>query len=65
MTWDQVHDNWQEFKGSAKQKWSKLTDGELEQIRGKRDQLEGRLQEVYGYSKEQAQREVDEWSRSL
>lgn len=65
MTWDEIQNDWQKFKSSAKQQWSKLTDGEIEQTLGKRDQLEGRLQEVYGYSKEQAQREVEEWSRSL
>lgn len=41
---------------------AKLTDDDLEYIAGKKDQLIGRLQERYGYSREEAEREVDSWS---
>jgi uncharacterized protein YjbJ (UPF0337 family) len=51
------------MKGKAKEKWGRLTNDDLEVIRGKRDQLVGRLQERYGYAKEEAEREVDDWSR--
>jgi uncharacterized protein YjbJ (UPF0337 family) len=30
-------------------------------IAGKRDQLEGKIQERYGYAKDQTQREIDTW----
>ena len=33
-------------------------------INGRRDQLEGKIQERYGYAKDQAQREIDDWYRS-
>ena len=32
-------------------------------INGKRQELTGRLQERYGYAKEQAEREIDDWMR--
>ena len=31
----------------------------------KRDQLEGKIQERYGYGREQAKKELDDWSNSL
>jgi uncharacterized protein YjbJ (UPF0337 family) len=65
MNWDQVAGKWKEFKGQVKQKWAKLTDDDLELIAGKRDEMAGRLQQRYGYAKEQAEKEVDEFTRNL
>jgi uncharacterized protein YjbJ (UPF0337 family) len=65
MNWDQVSGKWMQFKGQVKQKWGKLTDDDLEVIAGKRDQMAGKLQERYGYGKEQAEKELDEFSRTL
>lgn len=61
MHWDIIAGNWKQFSGSIKQKWGQLTDDELVQINGQREQLEGMLQSKYGYSREQAQREIDDW----
>ena len=44
-----------------KEKWGKLTDDDLNVIAGKKEQLVGRLQERYGYSKEQAEKELNSW----
>jgi uncharacterized protein YjbJ (UPF0337 family) len=65
MTWDQIEGNWKQFKGKVKEKWGKLTDDDLTAIEGKKDQLAGKLQERYGYAKEQAERELDDFSRAL
>jgi hypothetical protein len=43
---------------------SKLTDDDFAKINGERDKLVGRIQERYGYAKEQAEREVDDWERA-
>jgi uncharacterized protein YjbJ (UPF0337 family) len=48
-------------EGTVKEKWEKLTDDDLDVIEGKRDQLIGRLQERYGYSKDQAEKELKSW----
>jgi uncharacterized protein YjbJ (UPF0337 family) len=65
MNWDQVAGKWKEFKGQVKQKWGKLTDDDIEVIAGKRDQLAGKLQQRYGYAKDQAEKELDEFTRTL
>jgi uncharacterized protein YjbJ (UPF0337 family) len=48
-------------KGKIKQKWGQLTDDDLAQINGRRDQLEGRLQQRYGLAKDLVRKEVDDW----
>ena len=63
MNWDQIAGNWKQFKGHVKEKWGKLTDDDLDVIEGKKDQLVGRLQERYGYSKEQAEKELKIWDK--
>ena len=65
MNWDLVKGNWKQLTGKVKEKWGKLTDDDLTTIEGRRDQLAGKLQERYGYGKEQAERELDDFSRAL
>jgi len=47
--------------GKVKEQWGKLTDDDLMQINGNREQLEGKIQQRYGYTKDQARQEVDNW----
>ena len=47
-------------QGQGKEQWSRLTDDELNQAAGRRDQLIGKVQERYGYARDRAEREVDE-----
>ena len=65
MNWDQIEGNWKQYTGKAKEKWGKLTDDDLIVIAGKRDVLEGKIQEHYGIAKEQAQKELEEFSKEL
>lgn len=65
MNWDIIQGKWKELKGKVQAKWGDLTDDELDQIEGRREELVGRLQQRYGKTKEQAEREVDEWMNSL
>ena len=62
MNQDQMEGKWKQLKGSVKQRWGKLTDDDVAILSGKRDELVGKLQERYGITKEQAQREADEWA---
>jgi uncharacterized protein YjbJ (UPF0337 family) len=64
MDWNRIEGDWKQIKGSVKERWGKLTDDDLTIIRGRRDQLEGKLQERYGYAKERARREIEDWYRS-
>jgi uncharacterized protein YjbJ (UPF0337 family) len=63
MNWDRIQGNWKQFTGKVKEQWGKLTDDELAQINGDREQLEGVIQARYGYAKDQVRQEVDEWLR--
>lgn len=65
MNWDQIAGRWIELKGKVRAKWGKLTDDDLAVIAGKRDQLAGILQQRYGLVKEQAEKELDEFAKSL
>lgn len=58
MNWDTVAGNWTQFKGKVKEQWGKLTDDELDQIGGKRDQLIGKIQEAYGIGKDEAEAQI-------
>jgi uncharacterized protein YjbJ (UPF0337 family) len=61
MNWDRIEGNWKQFTGTAKAKWGKLTDDHLDVIAGKRDHLAGKIQEMYGLTKEAAGRQIDQW----
>jgi uncharacterized protein YjbJ (UPF0337 family) len=62
MNWDIVKGDWKQFSGQVKEKWGKLTDDDLTAINGQRDQLEGKLQERYGYAKDEVKKQVDSWT---
>jgi uncharacterized protein YjbJ (UPF0337 family) len=65
MNWDQVKGNWKQLRGKAQQAWGDFTDDELDVIEGKREELIGRLQSKYGYTKEKAEEEADSWVQKL
>lgn len=52
---------WKQLKGAVKEKWGKLTDDEVDQIGGKAENLIGKLQEKYGYTREKAEEQIDEF----
>lgn len=65
MNWDSIEGNWKEWKGSAREKWGEMTDNELQEAKGEREQLVGLVQQKYGKAREEAEREVDEWRAGL
>ena len=65
MNWDQIEGKWKQFSGSARERWGKLTDSDWHVVGGKKDQLVGRIQERYGIARDEAERQADEWSRTL
>jgi len=56
--------NWKQIRGTIREKWGELTDDELDQIAGKRDKLAGVLQERYGYTQMEAERQIDDFLES-
>ena len=65
MNWDQVEGKWKQFKGEAREKWGKLTDDDLDVINGRRQQLVGIIQERYGVAREVAEKQADEFVKTL
>ena len=65
MNWNQIEGNWQQYKGQVRQTWAKLTDDDLARMNGKREELVGRLQERYGYTKEMAERKIDAFLKMI
>ncbi len=65
MNSEHMEGMWNQIKGSIKEKWGKLTDDDLTMIAGKRDQFIGKLQERYGTAKEQAEKDIDAWMKTI
>lgn len=61
MNSDQLKGQWKQAKGAVKEKWGKLTDDDLLTIEGNQDRLIGRIQELYGITREAAEKQVKEW----
>ncbi|MAT43581.1 MAG: hypothetical protein CL609_14685 [Anaerolineaceae bacterium] len=56
---------WKQLRGEVQKKWGELTNDDLDQIEGQSTKLAGKLQERYGYSKEEAEREIDKFMREM
>ena len=65
MKWHEVETQWTEFAGSARAHWNKLIDDDWQAITGTKGHLIGRIQKRYGITREEAERQVDEWSDAL
>lgn len=65
MNWDQIQGKWKQAYGSLQKQWGKLTNDDLDKIKGDRIRLAGLLQERYGRTKEEIERELDSWARTF
>lgn len=61
MNWDRIEGSWKQFKGSAQVQWGKLTNDDLDVVKGNREKLVGRIQANYGIARDEAERQVDDW----
>ncbi len=61
MNEDILKGNWKQLRGELRKMWGDLTDDDLDVIAGERDKLEGKLQERYGYAKDDARQRVNDW----
>jgi len=64
-TWDRIAGNWTQWKGRVRECWGKLTDDQLDVVAGRREQLSGRIQEAYGVTRDEAERQLNNWQRNL
>ena len=65
MDWDRISGNWAWWRERVQERWCRLTDDHLDLIAGRREQLAGRIQEVYGLSRMEAERQLRNWERNL
>ena len=64
MNWDIVEGNWKQFKGKVKAQWGNLTDDQLDVIAGKRVELAGRIQEAYGVTLDEAEKQIERFEQA-
>ncbi len=62
-TKDMLEGKWKELKGKVRNQWGKLTDDDIERVKGKTEELAGILQQKYGYGKVQAEKEINDWMK--
>ncbi len=62
MIWYEIAGDWQQFTAMVKEKWGNLTEADLTTFGGKREQLSSLLQKKYGYAREEAERQINEFS---
>jgi uncharacterized protein YjbJ (UPF0337 family) len=64
-TWNKVSGNWKRMRGAIKEQWGKLTHNEIRAAQGRRDVLNGYIQTRYGIDREAADKQIDEWLKTL
>lgn len=64
-SWENIKGKWKKFSADIKDKWTELTDDYIESCEANRDRLIGKLQELYGMSEDEAEREVAAMERKL
>lgn len=65
MNQDTIKGQWKQLGGSIKAKWGKLTDDDLKVAEGNSEYLAGKLQERYGVARDEAEKQVKEFEKSL
>jgi uncharacterized protein YjbJ (UPF0337 family) len=62
MQWHEVERSWPQLQHRVRRHWSRLTQEDVAEMSGKREALVRRLRERYGFSRQQAEREVEAWA---
>jgi uncharacterized protein YjbJ (UPF0337 family) len=65
MNWDRIEGNWKQLKGNVKEQWGKLTDDRLGVIAGQREHIAGKIQERYGISKDEMEKQFNDWQKRM
>ncbi len=63
MNWEIAEGNWKQFKGKVQAQWGKLTDDQLDVIAGKRVELSGKIQEAYGITLDEAEKQIKDFEK--
>ena len=65
MNKDTFEGKWEQVKGGVQKKWEKLTNDDLDVIKGNTKILVGKLQERYGMTIEDAEKEIEKYDYKL
>jgi uncharacterized protein YjbJ (UPF0337 family) len=65
MNKDIIAGRWKQLKGKAQAQWGKLTDDVFDVAEGNTQYLAGKLQEKYGWARERAEQEVEDFSKQF
>jgi uncharacterized protein YjbJ (UPF0337 family) len=65
MDWERISANWSHWRDRVRERWSRLTEVELTAIAGRREQLAAKIQEVYGLTPDETERQLLNWERNL
>jgi uncharacterized protein YjbJ (UPF0337 family) len=61
MNEDILKGEWSQLKGRVRQEWGRFTNDDVARINGDREILLGRLQELYGRTREEAEEELEQF----
>ena len=62
MDWNRIERDWRQYRFSAKRRWDRLSENELVQINGKRDDLCAKIQQAYGINRRGAELQIADWA---
>ena len=65
MNTDIFGGNWKQFTGEVQKQWGKLTGDQIDQVEGERHKLVGAIQESYGVARDEAEKQVAEWEKTV
>ena len=65
MNEDKIKGQWKQLAGKLKTKWGKLTDDDLKVADGNAEYLAGKIQERYGIARDEAERQIRDFDRTL
>lgn len=65
MSRDLSRSKWPEIREMIKMNWDRLEDVEIDSLKGQLHLLSEKIQKVYDYSKERADREMIEFKKEL
>ena len=65
MDWDRISGNWAHWRSRIRERWSRLTNDELDSVAGRRDLLVGQIKKAYGLESGEAERQLRNWERNL
>ena len=61
MNKDTLRGKWNQVKGDIRGWWANISDDDIQRVQGDQEKFIGLLQEKYGYGREKAEQELNEF----